>query len=262
MSILNFRKNKIKFRKVSKLRKLRRKKKSLVPEVLVPEVNIANFANITYDPSIEQCLIMKTFLGYVRGADYMESAVERSNPARRICKLLNHTYYIQNNQQQLPEKAILGWTYALFSNRTDLIITYIEFQKSILRHKSATILNFCNMALEPYFKWFTLVRQNCSNKLVINSYQTSRFTETLSIIRRAARLNMKRKKFKKTKQFRIEQRNLPSIDQIKLLHKVVRDQKTWANEIKMNPQYINEVTFTDFLQVMFSSIWLSPQESS
>ena len=58
MSILNFRKNKIKFRKVSKQRKLRRKKKSLVPEVLVPEVNIANFANITYDPSIRIYLLI------------------------------------------------------------------------------------------------------------------------------------------------------------------------------------------------------------
>ena len=115
------------------------------------------------------------------------------------------------------------------------------------------------MALNNYLSWFTLVRDNCASYLKIKRSQIQRFIETCGIIRKSAQKGMKAKKYKKTKKHRIAERKLPSGDQVKVLNKAIRNRIPWAEEIQKNPQYINENTYTDFLQVMFAAFWMSPQ---
>jgi hypothetical protein len=70
---------------------------------------------------------------------------------------------------------------------------------------------------------------------------------------------MKRTQNKKTKKHAIEQRKLPSGNQVKVLNEAVRSWQEWATNISKHPELIDQNVFTLFLQVMFASLWLSPQ---
>ena len=214
----------------------------------------SNVAVISHDLTLEQCSLIRSY------QMHLSTVVKnpKTNEPRRICKLLNHTYYLAR-EKKLPVDEVEKWSHELLSKRTDLLIQYVQFLKTHYRHKGATILNFCNVALDSYLEWFTLVRDNCTTYLKIKRCQIQRFAQTCAIIRKSARKEMKSKKFKKTKKHRIAERKLPSGDQMLVLKNAIRSRISWAREIEKNPQFINETTYTNFLQVMFASMWMSPQ---
>ena len=219
-----------------------------------PPLESSNVANVSHDLSLEQCALMKSY------QSHLSSVIKnpKTNEPRRICKLLNHTYYLAH-EKNLPVDEVEIWSHELLSRRTDLLLRYIEFLKLHYRHKGATILNFCNVAIDSYLQWFTLIRNKCTIYLKLKRSQIQRFAQTCAIIRKAARKEMKNKKFKKTKKHRIAERKLPSGDQLLVLKNAIKSRISWAREIENNPQFINEVTFTNFLQVLFASMWMSPQ---
>lgn len=206
-----------------------------------------------YDPELENNSLMKEFTKYASSVSN-----PRNNEAKRISKLLNYTYFLKYNDN-LTSDEIENWSYNLIGHNAELINPYINHMRSYLNHKDGTILNFCNVALDLYYKFFTLIRSNCSIHLTINEAQENRFHATLHEIKKSARKGLKPKKFKKTKKQRIQERKLPSGNQIKVINKAVRDRLEWVTQIKENPCHINDTTYTKYLQLLFASFYITPQ---
>jgi hypothetical protein len=179
---------------------------------------------------------------------------------KRIIHMLRWTYSSVYKGKQLPPSCLAKWTFHLFTQHIQLLITYTStYMREEKRHAWGTIKLFLGTSLLTYYSFFTSVRENCQTKYVISANQLYQYQNTISIIRKQCNRNMKRA----SKQKRHKGRMISDLEQppgenpLIEMKKILQAKLDLYTEIK----FIDNITYNKFKSFLCAAFFLGPQGS-
>ena len=115
-------------------------------------------------------------------SQYTESKLYET---KRIIHLLRWSYAETHGKKNLPVKGMAKWSYKMFTQHIQLLHTYaLDYLKLQKRLAYATIKLFLSTCLNPYFDWYTAIREKCQVKYVINVNEFYKYKQIVTLIRK------------------------------------------------------------------------------
>jgi hypothetical protein len=186
-------------------------------------------------------------------SQYTESKLYETN---RVIHFLIWSYD-QTFQEILPVENMAQWTYKLFSENVQLIHTYsLDYLKVQKRLAWATIKLFLSTCLNPYFDYFTAIRERCQVDYVINVTEIYKYKQIVKLIRRTCNKNLNRTKHRKRHKGRmIADLEMPNADNpILVLQDLVQTQYSHFVNIRV----IDNSTYNKMIHLLSAALYLGP----